>query len=810
MAGAFHAGTVTARLTLDLNDWSANIEKAKADTTSLAGVINSKKDDIEKLGKTFTAVGAAISVALGAAIKKTADYGDELIKTSQKTGIATEVLSGFKLAADKSDLSLSTLAAGLAKMTRNVGDAIDGNEAMQLTLEKMGLKATDATGKMRPMDDLIGDIADKFAAMPDGVEKSQLAMDLFGKSGVAMIPLLNAGRAGLDAEREAAERLGMVISEKTARQGELFNDTMTVLNRSFQGIVMVIGQALIPIVTKLAEVFTAINVGIRRVAEIFPPLTTAITVVVGAFGALMFAAGPVLLMLPKLITGWQTVSALLPIIGTRLVALNAKMMLSIPIYAAVVAAVLAVNAAINAYSASQDRQIEAIQKNAEQQKKTWDWVKATYASGVKTTIQELDRLRAGWQKMGKTQEEIGDALHARFSKLINVTKTVAAAAVQLSDAVISANAAAMDSIKKATLSEYQYTVWAINAKYDANKKMLEKEKADAASFALNERARQAELTNVHKTEADRRADIWRKYNAAVAALDKKTHDVQIKNGQDIGKKIAAYVEFMGQNWKWVMSSITGASFTAADKIKTKFQQAMDKTNDAVAKFSEKFGGFLTAGLQAFSMFSSAMIEKTNQRYQKEFAKMDAEYAKQKDLIAKSLMSETEKNAAYEALDAEYADKKKALEIKQAEANKKSGISQAIVNTALAIVSALSTKPFLPMGLIAAAMAAAAGAIQIAAIKSAPLPAMAEGGLINRPTTVLAGEAGPEAILPMRELHRILGTGPGMKKPAPTMNFSIKSFDAVDVLRVTRKTIIPEIRKAMDRESLLVPAHALGR
>jgi hypothetical protein len=55
--------------------------------------------------------------------------------------------------------------------------------------------------------------------------------------------------------------------------------------------------------------------------------------------------------------------------------------------------------------------------------------------------------------------------------------------------------------------------------------------------------------------------------------------------------------------------------------------------------------------------------------------------------------------------------------KYAKEQQKTDITQAIINTALAVGSALTTKPFIPMGLIAAALAALSGGIQVATIKS---------------------------------------------------------------------------------------------
>ena len=59
-------------------------------------------------------------------------------------------------------------------------------------------------------------MADAFAARPNSVAKSSLALNLFGKDGVAMIPMLNEDRDGIRELMQEAEQFGQVMSEDSA------------------------------------------------------------------------------------------------------------------------------------------------------------------------------------------------------------------------------------------------------------------------------------------------------------------------------------------------------------------------------------------------------------------------------------------------------------------------------------------------------------------------------------------------------------------------------------------------------------------
>src|SRR3546814_2755066 len=53
----------------------------------------------------------------------------------------------------------------------------EGSKALQA----LGVAATDAHGQIRPTEQVLLDLAEKFADMPDGADKAALAIKLFGR-----------------------------------------------------------------------------------------------------------------------------------------------------------------------------------------------------------------------------------------------------------------------------------------------------------------------------------------------------------------------------------------------------------------------------------------------------------------------------------------------------------------------------------------------------------------------------------------------------------------------------------------------------
>lgn len=218
------------------------------------------------------AFGPAIASALGAwkladTVKSAANLGDELYKTSQRVGVAVSELSALKYAADMSGTSLQGMVVGLRNLSRVTIEAAQGGKQAQDAFQQIGIQIRNDDGTLKDNNTLLGDIADKFKAMPDGAEKTALAMELMGRSGTEMIPMLNEGRAGLEKLHERAVAFGLVIGPEFGKQAQQFNDNLDDIRNMFTGISLDLGKELIPalntVIGKLLDFWTENGPAIR-------------------------------------------------------------------------------------------------------------------------------------------------------------------------------------------------------------------------------------------------------------------------------------------------------------------------------------------------------------------------------------------------------------------------------------------------------------------------------------------------------------------------------------------------------------------
>lgn len=220
----------------------AEFDKLKKSLSTVSGAMDVVKGVAASIGVALSAS------AFGGWIKGAIDAADEMGKLSQKSGIAVKDVGGLQLAFQQSGLSAEALQANMSRLNKGIAD---GNDAFAA----MGVSTRNADGSLKSTRQMLGEVADKFQSFPDGPAKAALAMELFGKSGADMLPLLNGGSAALDEFDAMARKLGLTMDEETTKNAEAFNDTLDLVSMGSQGVARQIAAQLLPTLSGLAGQF---------------------------------------------------------------------------------------------------------------------------------------------------------------------------------------------------------------------------------------------------------------------------------------------------------------------------------------------------------------------------------------------------------------------------------------------------------------------------------------------------------------------------------------------------------------------------
>ncbi len=305
---------------------------------------------VRSLGTKLAALGGSIITPLLGAAKVFAGAGDTLDKMAGRTGVSVEALSELGFAAEQSGADLETLEAGLRKMQRSITDAAEGMQTAVDALAALGL-SVQALQNLTP-EQQFKLIADRLSKIENPTTRAALAMELLGKSGTRLLPLLKDGAAGIEALQQQARDLGLTISTQSAKDAALLTDTLNILWRTLKQAVFTIGSALAPTLIDLAKRATRVVVVVtnwltQNKALIVTVLkvaaaVTAVGVGLIAAGTLISGIGAVVGWLASVVTG---IGAAVGAIGTALAAMLSPIGLVITAAVALGSALLVVSGA---------------------------------------------------------------------------------------------------------------------------------------------------------------------------------------------------------------------------------------------------------------------------------------------------------------------------------------------------------------------------------------------------------------------------------------------------------------------------------
>ncbi len=236
-----------------------------------------------KIGRSMTKAGtvmlgasAAVRGSILAVGKSTADYAGDMYDMARGAGIGVEAFQKLAYAGRMSGVETEKLSASLVKFDRMVAEATGGNKTYMQTFEDLGIKIKDSAGNLRQPNEIFEDVADIFHNTEDGIGKTALAVELFGKSGADLIPMLNDGKAGLKAFYAEAERLGLALSNEMIAKGDAFSDQLENIGEQVKGVKLQLGAALIPALSAATEKISKVIDKITKWVQENPELAATI------------------------------------------------------------------------------------------------------------------------------------------------------------------------------------------------------------------------------------------------------------------------------------------------------------------------------------------------------------------------------------------------------------------------------------------------------------------------------------------------------------------------------------------------------
>lgn len=234
---------------------------AKAQYERVADGAKKELDDAAKASDdawndVFSAIGsmakwafAAASAAAAVFIGDTVQSALTIDRQSESLGMSRREIQQWQYVAEQAGVEAENFAQAVAGLSqRAVNAAQNGGEAAR-QFSRLGVELRDSAGNIRPTNDLMLDVADALAALPEGAERTNAAMALFGEQGRLLLPVLSRGREGVSELTGEFDALGGGLTDETI-------DAITESDRAFKRLHTELKTALQPMVKWLADFAT--------------------------------------------------------------------------------------------------------------------------------------------------------------------------------------------------------------------------------------------------------------------------------------------------------------------------------------------------------------------------------------------------------------------------------------------------------------------------------------------------------------------------------------------------------------------------
>jgi len=244
---------------------------AKKKINFVLTAVNNTKKEFDKVTKGLKSIGSvavgaskgvagvglaatASATALAVLVDKSFQAVDAIGKTSTQTGIATDTLQAFHLAARESGTTIEGANTALIKFARSVGDAQRGVKTQSDIFKDLGVELRNANGSMKSFDEILEATAKGVTQLGDQTARATALANLFGRQGVVLTGAINdLSESGLKNFITRAKELGIVLSEKVIRRTEEFNDAVGVIKMQLGSFVNNITTSFLPVFEEMQK-----------------------------------------------------------------------------------------------------------------------------------------------------------------------------------------------------------------------------------------------------------------------------------------------------------------------------------------------------------------------------------------------------------------------------------------------------------------------------------------------------------------------------------------------------------------------------
>jgi lambda family phage tail tape measure protein len=183
--------------------------------------------------------GFVVVRAAGGLLGSFGDVAEDLDRTAKlinRLSGTAESLTAIKFAAQSAGTSLEELRPGFVSLQRNIEAARRGSVEQRIALADLGIEVDSLNTRQIDYVDLLAKVADRYRTLDSATERTTALTTAFGESGAALGPLLEQGADGIRKLAAEAQRRGLVFTRDELARAEQYEDALLRVRSAIQNI----------------------------------------------------------------------------------------------------------------------------------------------------------------------------------------------------------------------------------------------------------------------------------------------------------------------------------------------------------------------------------------------------------------------------------------------------------------------------------------------------------------------------------------------------------------------------------------------
>lgn len=208
---------------------------------------------VEKRFDSMISVAKKASIALGgiftiekisSAISSAIQYAGEIDKIAQKAGISAKAASELAFAFQQNELEVQSVTASLRAMQVNLAKGDDSFRQLGLSIDSL---------KTQSADKQFAIIAQRISEIVDPADRARAAVEIFGKAGADLLPIINQGADGIQRWRDRAVELGRSMDDEMVARLQEADEAMKQMKASAESMAQTFAVVLSPTIKQVAD-----------------------------------------------------------------------------------------------------------------------------------------------------------------------------------------------------------------------------------------------------------------------------------------------------------------------------------------------------------------------------------------------------------------------------------------------------------------------------------------------------------------------------------------------------------------------------